>query len=689
MTVDFSPFLPWPIIAIFAVIMLGIAAYAIWRGMRGAWIRLIAAAALLVALANPLLLQEDRDQLSTIVPVIVDRSQSQQTPERIKMTEDALAQLKDRLAQWPRIEPRFVDATEPSESDTPSTRLFSAMASAIADVPPARIGGAIFLTDGQIHDIPGLNQALGFNAPIHGLITGKANEFDRRIEVVRGPRFGIVNEEQQLFLRVVDDGPSPGGMATVTVKLNGDEIATLQATPGQETPFSFKVPRAGNNVLEFSVAELPGEITTANDRAVHLIEGIRQNMRVLLVSGEPHAGERAWRNLLKSDASVDLVHFTILRPPEKQDGTPINELSLIAFPTRELFVDKINDFDLIIFDRYQHRGVLPILYYDYIAQYVQNGGALLIAAGPEHAGEDSIALTPLASVLPAAPTGQMIEKPFYPRLSEEGRKHPVTRGLDGSDQEPPHWGRWFRTVDVEQPQGQTVMVGADNHPLLVLNRAGQGRVAMLLSDQGWLWSRGFEGGGPSVSLYRRIAHWLMKEPALEEEALTATASGRTLQIARQTIGDDPGNAIVKYPSGKTVSVKLAQSEPGLFRADKKTDEIGLFEVSNGNLSTLVHVGAVDAPEFKAMISTTETLKPLADKTKGLVARVASSDGGATVPAILPVRGAVRVADNQRMTIRLTDETVLKGINTLPLFSGFVGLAALLLAFSATWWREGR
>ncbi|MEZ2130518.1 MULTISPECIES: hypothetical protein [unclassified Sinorhizobium] len=689
MTLDFSPFLPWPVLAVLAAIVAVIAVFAIWRRIRGAWIRSLAALALLTALANPVLLQEDRDPLSTVVPVIVDRSQSQQTPERRAMTEQGLTELKEQFARFPRIEPRFIDSTEERDSDAPATRLFEALSSAVADVPPSRIGGAIFLTDGEIHDVPGTNQALGFDAPIHGLITGKPNEFDRRIEVIRGPRFGIVGEEQQLVLRVFDDGPSPGTTADVTVKLNGDEIATLKATPGQDTPFSFKVPHGGNNVLELSVAEVPGEVTTANNRAVQLIEGIRENLRVLLVSGEPHAGERAWRNLLKSDASVDLVHFTILRPPEKQDGTPINELSLIAFPTRELFVDRINDFDLIIFDRYQHRGVLPILYYDYIAQYVQNGGALLIAAGPEHAGEDSIALTPLSAVLPAAPTGRMIDKAFYPRLSEEGRKHPVTRGLDGSGSEPPHWGRWFRSVDVDPPQGQTVMVGADNSPLLVLNRAGQGRVAMLLSDQGWLWARGFEGGGPHVALYRRIAHWLMKEPALEEEALTARASGRTLEITRQTLGDNPGQATVKYPSGKTETLPLTPSEPGLYRAEKRMDEIGLFEISNGNLSTLVHVGAVDAPEFKAMISTPDLLKPIADKTRGLVTRVANTAGNISVPSILPVRGPVRITDDRRMTIRMTDETVLKGINTLPLFAGFAGVAALLFAFAAMWWREGR
>ena len=693
MTLSFAPFLPWTVIAILAAAALVLAVAGLLRGVRGAWLRGLALAALLLAIANPLLTNEEREPLSTIVPVIVDRSQSQDVQQRTAQTDQALANLRERLARFPRIEPRIVEVRNDENSDSPATNLFSALSASVSDVSPSRVGGAIFLSDGQIHDIPNatpdVEQTLGFKAPIHGLITSRADEFDRRIEVVRAPRFGIVNEEQQLTLRVFDEGRTQSGTANVTIKMNGQEIGNLQAVPGRPIPFTFKVPRGGNNVMEFSVAELPGEVTTANNRAVHVIEGIRQNLRVLLVSGEPHAGERAWRNLLKSDTSVDLVHFTILRPPEKQDGTPINELSLIAFPTRELFVEKINDFDLIIFDRYQHRGVLPILYYDYIAQYVEKGGALLIAAGPEHAGQDSIAMTPLESVLPAQPTGQVNQGAFFPRLSEAGKKHPVTRGLEGSGDEPPHWGRWFRTVGVEQPQGQTVMLGAGQDPLLVLNRQGEGRVAMLLSDQGWLWARGFEGGGPHVALYRRIAHWLMKEPELEEEALTARANGRMLEITRQTIGDNPGDATVKFPSGKTETMNFTQTDPGLYTIERRMNETGLYEVSNGDFTTLVHVGAVDAPEFKAMISTTDTLKPLADATRGSVHRVVDDANRVVLPDILPVRGEVRVADNDRMLIRMTDETVLKGVNTLPLFAGFAGLAALLLAFSALWWREGR
>lgn len=684
-----------PLFPLWAMITIGIVAallagFGLFRRMRGAWLRALALALLVLALANPSFVSENREPLPTIVAIVVDRSQSQLLPERVKQTDAALKELTDRLSKFPRIEPRIVEVRDNGEEESPSTKAFAALNSALSDVSPGRVGGAVFITDGQIHDIPEAGKLPGFNAPVHALITGRPNEFDRRIEVVRAPRFSLVNAQQELTFRVIDEGPPINTPATVTIRINGEEMGSLQAEPGKDTRFDFKLNRAGTNVVDFEVAAVPGELTTTNNQAVQLIDGIRQKLRVLLVSGEPHAGERAWRNLLKSDALVDLVHFTILRPPEKQDGTPINELSLIAFPTRELFVDKIKDFDLIVFDRYQNRGVLPILYYDNIAEYVRKGGALLIAAGPEYASPNSIADTPLADILPAQPTGQLDEKGFYPRLTDLGKKHPVTRGLEGSESEPPKWGRWFRTIGVSDVQGSAVMKGANDDPLLVLNRAGEGRVAMLLSDEGWLWSRGFEGGGPHASLYRRIAYWLMKEPALEEEALTARAAGRNLEITRQTIGDAPGEATVTYPSGKTEKVKMAPSEPGLYKASVAVGETGLFKVTDGDLSALAHVGAVDAPEFKSEISTMATLQPMAEATHGVVARLTKADGSAEpLPQILTVNGNVRIEGNDRMAFRLTSESVLKGIDTLPLFNGLIGLVALLFAASAMWWREGR
>ena len=169
------------------------------------------------------------------------------------------------------------------------------------------------------------------------------------------------------------------------------------------------------------------------------------------------------------------------------------------------------------------------------------------------------------------------------------------------------------------------MKGPDDRPLLLLNRKGEGRVGMLLSDQGWLWARGFEGGGPHVALYRRIAHWLMQEPELEEERLTADGRGMVLDIRRQTMSDDPGPSRVITPSGKAIDVPLTSAEPGLFTGSLETTEIGLYQIGNGDLSALAHIGPVNAPEFADTVSTEQVLKPTAEATGGSVRRLAGAD----------------------------------------------------------------
>ena len=445
----FEPLLSWPLLAAVLAPVLALALAGLVLRQRGAAFRFAALLALAAALVNPVLLDEEREPLKSVVALVVDRSQSQDIGDRQAETSAALAGLQERLARFRQFEVRVVEAGRADAADERAeTRLFSSLDSAFRDVPPSRVAGAVMITDGQVHDAP--SAAPPFDAPLHALITGDEGESDRRIRFENAPRFGLVGKPLAMTYRVIaTDGEA--GQVDVRVLVNGETVATDRAVVGEEMPLEIVIPNAGRNIVELAIDPADGELTDANNRAIAIIDGIRENLRVLLVSGEPHAGERTWRNLLKSDASVDLVHFTILRPPEKQDGTPINELSLIAFPTRELFVEKINDFDLIIFDRYQHRDVLPILYYDYIAEYVQKGGALLIAAGPEYAGDQSIARTPLMAALPAMPTGQVIDQPFFPRLTDIGKRHPVTRGLDGSASEPPKWSRWFRLIGIQQP----------------------------------------------------------------------------------------------------------------------------------------------------------------------------------------------------------------------------------------------
>ncbi len=681
---SFEPLLqPWLLAGLCAVLAL-LAVLGIIYAVRGRFFRAAAAVSLALAAANPVLVQEEREPVKSTVAIIVDRSQSQLFDGRGAQTDAALSGLLERLTRFPQFEPRVLES-KAGEQDG-ETRLFETLSEALRDVPPSRVAGAIFITDGQIHDVPANANAFGFTAPLHALISGRPDEIDRRISFSIAPRFGLVGKPIEMTYRVDDTGTIAAG-SNVTVRVNGEVVAEQPVAPGSDQTVTITPPIAGRNIVEIEVATETGEITSTNNRAVAIVDGIRENLWVLLVLGEPHAGERTWRNLLKSDADVDLVHFTILRPPEKQDGTPINELSLIAFPTRELFVEKINDFDLIILDRYQNRNVLPLLYYDYIARYVEEGGALLVASGPEYAGELSLANTPLFPALPALPTGEIVEKAFYPKLTDEGRRHPVTRNLEGSDVTPPKWSRWFRQIAVGETTGVSVMSGADDAPLLVLNRVGKGRVAMLLSDQGWLWARGFEGGGPHVQLYRRTAHWLMGQPELEEERLIAEGDGEALVIRRQTMAKEAGVAQIVTPSGKTVETPLIGDGNGLFTARLETEETGLFQIANRDLTTLAQVGAVNTREYQAVVSTPDVIAPLAKTTGGTALRLAAATG-VKLPNIVPVSGN-SASGADWMGLRPTNDTLLKSVSRQPLFAGFAGLAVLLLALGAAWWREGR
>jgi hypothetical protein len=684
--ISFSPLVPAYIVWAAVAVALTISLLLVFARTRAALLRAIALALFVLALANPSITREDREPLTSVAAVVVDKSPSQEFGERLQQTEAVRAALAERLGRIPGLEVRFVEAGQ-ADGETDGTRLFTALSAAFSDVPHDRVAGAIFITDGRVHDVPGEVAALGFAAPVHALITGHKDERDRRVVLVTAPRFGIVGQTQTITFRIEDQG-APRGPAQVTVRRDGEPIESRTVRVGANSNITVPIPHAGANIIEIEASALDGELTLVNNRAVVSIDGVRDKLRVLLVSGEPHAGERTWRNLLKSDASVDLVHFTILRPPEKQDGTPINELSLIAFPTRELFQQKINEFQLIIFDRYARQGVLPIIYFDNIARYVRQGGAVLVAAGPDYASATSIWRTPLDVILPAEPNGRTSDGAFHPRLTDLGKRHPVTRGLEGAGDDPPHWSRWFRLVDSRVAKGTTVMQGPENKPLLLLSREGEGRVALLLSDHIWLWARGYEGGGPHIDLLRRLSHWLMKQPDLEEEALRLIVRGRDLTVQRQTMSDTVSDVTLTTPSGKSRTVTLSPAEPGVWRSTIEANELGLWRASDGTLNALANVGPANPREFTEVTSTTEVLAPLANATGGDVVRV-ERGSGVHLPRIVAVRSSDTYHGDDWLGLRTREASVVRGIGVLPVFAGLIGLLLLVGALAATWMREGR
>ncbi len=684
----FSPILPLPILAALAVLATLFIGFAIWRKLAGWPLRGLTALMLIGALANPALQQEDREPLTDIVLLVVDESSSQKVSDRPEQTQQALADLTARIKARPNTELRTT--TVPDAEGDGGTLLMGAVAEALADIPQSRIAGVLLLTDGQVHDV---DLAPNIPAPVHTLLTGHKTDWDRRLSVKNAPGFAILGEEVLLTLRVDDQGAVPAGLgklAELEISVDGGPAQAYNVPIGQDLELPVTLPHGGMNVIQFTVPVSEGELTNRNNIAVVQINGVRDRLRVLLVSGQPHPGERTWRNLLKSDSSVDLVHFTILRPPGKQDGVPVTELSLIAFPVRELFLEKIDDFDLIIFDRYKRRGILPGIYLDSVRDYVEKGGALMVAAGPDFASADSIYHSALADILPAAPTARVLEEGFKPLLSDIGQRHPVTEGLEdfappvAEGEDGPGWGRWFRQIEIETLSGNTVMTGVGDRPLLVLDRVGEGRVALLASDQAWLWDRGFEGGGPQLELLRRLAHWMMKEPELEEEALWAEAQGQTMTIIRRTLGEEVPDVEVILPDGSTQTVTLKQVSPGRYQATFDGPTIGLYRLSDGEKDAVIALGPSAPREFEETIATGEKLLPVVEQMRG--GTFALEDG---VPSLRNVRAGRPASGRGWLGITPREAYLTADVTLIPLLPAWLTLLLAALFTVGAWLREGR
>ena len=675
-SIVFDPLLPWVIIAVLAAMAAFGVALALWRGLQGWALRALAALVVLAAMAQPSYQVEDRAPLSNIVLIVEDKSASQSLGDRLDETTNAAVALAAQLNARDNTEIRRIEVRD-GEGDT-GTLLMSAVSDALAEEPRGRIAGIFLLSDGRVHD---LERTPDLPAPLHLLLTGKETDWDRRLIVKNAPAFAILGEPVTLTLRVEDDGAAPQESSTVIdISVDGEEPQRFDMPIGQDIELPITLPHGGLNVIQFTVPTAEDELTDRNNTALVQINGVRDRLRVLLVSGEPHAGGRTWRNLLKSDSSVDLVHFTILRPPEKQDGVPVTELSLIAFPTRELFLEKIEDFDLIIFDRYKRRGILPAIYLDNVRNYVEEGGAVLVAAGPDFASADSIYRSPLADIIPAEPTARVIERGYRPGITDLGERHPVTSGLSGADT----WGRWMRQIEVEPIGGDVVMNGIDDKPLLVLDRVGEGRVALIASDHAWLWSRGFEGGGPQLDLLRRLAHWMMKEPELEEEALWAEPTGQTMRIIRRTLDETIGAVTVTRPDGTEEEITLEEVTPGRFEALYTGPEIGLYRLAEGDQEAVVGLGPAAPREFEQTIASGEVLEPTVDGTNGGVRRL--EDGLPTIRTVgegrpAAGRGWLGITPREAFeTLDVTQTPMLPGWLVLLLASGLI---------LGAWLREGR
>ena len=687
-SVLFSPVVPWPFAALLGLAAALMVCYGLARRANGSVWRALAFFVIVLSLFNPTLVSERRDVLPDVGVIVVDESASQSIGDRGELTARALSDLRENVAELADLEMRVATVGRDAGDDSlrPSgTLLFEGLEQALADVPRRRVAGAVLITDGQVHDTPANPSDLGFDAPIHVLLSGQRNEEDRRLIVESAPSYGIVGQDVRISIRIDDSGGSfKRQFARLSIRHGALPAKASYVPVGERHEIRVPIDHAGATVVELTVDAGPEEVSLLNNRAFVAINGVRDRLRVLLISGEAHTGERVWRNLLKADPSVDLVHFTILRPPEKQDGTPIHELALISFPIRELFEVKLDDFDLVIFDRFRRRGVVPLAYLGNVARFVEEGGALLTAAGPAFSTAFSLYRTPLNLVLSGRPTGEVFETGYRAELSDIGIRHPVTASLSGVENGEPKWGRWFRQIEVDPERGRVLMDGINGKPILILDRVGEGRVAQLLTDHMWLWARGFEGGGPQAEILRRLAHWLMKEPDLEEDDLRAVARGNKLEITRRSLTAESTPVQVTTPSGERIEVPLEEIGDGRAVATVTVEEPGLYRLSDGVRWAPGAVGDVNPREFSDLRATADKLAPFAAATGGAVVWL---DGQAT-PLTRKVRRGRDTAGLGWIGFKSNEDFVVTGVEQLPLLPAWLALALAIGGLMMAWRAEG-
>ncbi len=677
-SLNFYPFVPVNIL----IILIILSVFFIFIGFKikapGNIFRSILICLIVLSIANPAIISENRENIPDTVAVLLDLSPSQDINNRRDIAQKTYNTIKNSLEKINDLDIRFKTI-----SGEKGSKVFEPLASMVGDIPADRLAGAIIISDGQIEDVPSINDNYNFKAPINVLLTGKKEEKDRRLIIVSSPRFGIVGEEIKIDIKVEDISANTPN-ALVTINMN-NEIEQSRSIPiGEIVTVTMPLERAGITSLNIEVEPGIEELTLKNNKSVVKINAIRERLKVMLVSGEPNMGLRSWRNLLNSDPSVDLVHFTILRPPNKQDLTPVGELSLIPFPSRELFQANLNDFDLIIFDQYHLRGILPQFYLKNVVEYVVNGGALLDASGPAYAGPYSLSLSPLQNILPTEPTGDVIVQEFIPALTKDGERHPVTANL--KDDINSNWGPWYRMVDGLTISGDVLLEGPEARPLLVLNRVGQGRVAQILSDQTWVWTKSEENKGPQADLLRRLVHWLMKEPELEENELSARLENDTIVIIKNSLTLDKKPIISIAPDGAKKEILLEDIGKGKQIGKILAPQEGTWKFSSGNSNVTLIVGNSNSAEFLDVRTTDEKVKPIVKLTTGTINWINNEN---SIPNIKHLSKNKLSSNSSNLQLIKNEKYFVKNLQQSSLTPWYFVLLFSLILLFASWYRESK
>lgn len=581
----------------------------------------------------------------TEILVVIDQTSSNTANDRDDISAQIEQHIRDNMEGMDNfiIRPVYIDAALSGDAEEQS-RLFDTLRDRV-DITPEKMGGVIFVTDGQVHNAPDTSPY--GDIPVYTILTGPESDYDRAIEITDVSPFGLVDKDHQINFTINEFGdPALSGNAIEVLVTQGTNVLqTLQVVPGEPTSIEVPITTPGVNSYTIKAQHLSAEVTDLNNSIAVEVEGLRENLNIFMMSGSSNNSARDLSTFYKADPASQFIHFMPLRlPSDLTSRISKDDLALGPVPYTEIFDNALDKFNIFGFDQYENNFILPYRDLRNIVDYANEGGSVMVIAGEEFSGRKSLARTPIGNILPVEPTGEYRDTRYTAELSEDGKRHPLVRDLPGANPrgETPNWGPWISASisDVISDTSRTLLETPDGQPLLVIDELGEneGRVAILLSGGSFaLWD------GPDAQLLQNVSHWLMHRPDLEAEALRANRSGYgSIIIERQTLDAmAPDPAIITGPDGITAEAEFTQEVlPGLWQAEYRYLQPGLYHITQDNTAPAanteefaidISVGLDFSTELAEVIATPDIMQPIADSSGGTIIRAVQENGEIWMP----------------------------------------------------------
>ncbi|MDC3091077.1 hypothetical protein OA848_01670 [Rickettsiales bacterium] len=628
----FDPFLSFYFILFISLIFLTIIIFSLINKSSGIFLRLGIFILITLLMLKPGYRIEKIENENDIITFVIDKTDSQKISKRIEEVDKTFNKMLLELTKFKDLDileividnekitkrlgniEEIISNTKTKEvvnKITKSTDIINNLENSINEYPSQRISSIFILTDGQIHDLKDNANFEKFDVPIYFLLIGNSKIDDTKVSIISHPEFGYLDEKITIQVLANDFKADENSFLNLTIQNGTFSEKKLKVPNNDVKNIELKLKNHGPNFIKVTTPNRQDELSAVNNSQLINISGVRKKLRVLLISGAPYMGTRVWRNFLKSDTSVELIHMTVLRPPEKNDNTPLEELSLIPFPVKELFEEKLSNFQLVIFDNFEGKKVLTPLYFQNLINFVDKGGAILEITGPSYNSKSSLFKTEIGRILPGIPSGKLIQKEFKPQLTDLGKKHPITESLFIKNKD---FGTWFQMNDILEidDDSQVLLSGVNNKPLLAVKKVNDGRIAQIYSHNIWLWSkRENNQGGPYNLLIKNLAHWLMKEPTLEENKLELSFVNNSILIEKSFLRKpDPEKLKITIidPNGIKFEKTLNKSKENRYTAIINNKKDGFYLVYDGEIEKGINTSNENKRELQDFHLTDNIIK---------------------------------------------------------------------------------